>query len=316
MLMSLDFELSRIRGSRAAGIALDWSKCYDRISLSVLRRAAELAGIPQQMAALMISIYESPRHIRIDTAVGMRMAPVRGLVPGCPAATDWMTLLTWPWLCKVRSLNDRIKGRAWVDDLTAWMEGPTEELCDFIDQTLVITTSMQDNLGLQLNLIKSGILVSHADLKATMLERPHGINVEVKDCIKDLGVAQGRAREATQLGRQRWQSATSRLGRTARLALPFGNRVKIAATSALIAATYGSAARPSPAGLLSSMRRWMMHAVWRGTTRVCAELLLHTGDIPWRGDPWALTLWKLCDFFGALVRTAVLTSSLWLSSGK
>ena len=49
-----------------------------------------------------------------------------------------------------------------------------------------------------------------------------------------------------------------------------------------------------------------MHAVWRGTTRVCAELLLHTADIPWRGDPWALTIWKLCDFFGSLLRTGYL----------
>ena len=231
------------------------------------------------------------------------MTPVRGLVPGCPAATDWMTLLTWPWLCKVRALNDQVKGRAWVDDLTAWLEGPTETLSDFVHQALEVTNCMQTSLGLQLNLIKSGILVSHEDLKAAMTELPLGTCVAVKDCIKDLGVAQGRAREATQLGRLRWQASTARLGRTAKLTLPFGSRVKIAATSALTAATYGSAARPTPAGLLSNMRRWMMHAVWRGTTRVCAELLLHTGDVPWRGDPWALTLWKLCDFFGSLIRT-------------
>ena len=106
-----------------------------------------------------------------------------------------------------------------------------------VGQTLDVTANMQDSLGLQLNLIKSGILVSREIVEKAMEEPPHDINVVVKDCIKELGVAQGRRREATQLSQQRWHSSTARLGRTAKLALPFGKRVKIAATSALTAAT-------------------------------------------------------------------------------
>ena len=67
LMMSLDFEISRIKGTRAAGIALDWSKCYDRISLNVLRSAAALAGIPQPITDLMTSIYESALTIRLGS---------------------------------------------------------------------------------------------------------------------------------------------------------------------------------------------------------------------------------------------------------
>ena len=103
----------------------------------------------------MLAMYQALRHLRSEGAVGVVKNPVRGLVPGCPATTDWLMLLARPWLSRVRQIEAGVKGRTWVDDLTAWQKADFEKLVAFVQLVLQLTGSMRAAFGLKLNLIKS-----------------------------------------------------------------------------------------------------------------------------------------------------------------
>ena len=116
---ALVFELARSRGDQLAGVALDWSKCYDRLPLVLLEEFAAKAGMPRALVGPMLAAYRQPRRLAVDGMAGVLRAPVCGLAPGCPAATDWLALVMSPWLFKARRLSVGVRARAYVDDLTA-----------------------------------------------------------------------------------------------------------------------------------------------------------------------------------------------------
>lgn len=76
-----------------AGIAVDWSKCYEHIPLSVLNEIADRAGLPAAVTRPMPAAYAFLRQICADGLAGEPLVPARGLAPGCPVATDWIALL-------------------------------------------------------------------------------------------------------------------------------------------------------------------------------------------------------------------------------
>ena len=105
-----------------AGLATDWSKCYDRLPLGVLGEVAEASGISPRVSGPMLAAYANPRRVCVDGLLGKGASPTCGLAPGCPAATDWLALVMYPWLGKgqgpkcgrrcqgVRGRPDRVVG--------------------------------------------------------------------------------------------------------------------------------------------------------------------------------------------------------------
>ena len=59
---ALVFELARSRGDQLAGVALDWSKCYDRLPLALLEEFAAKAGMPWALVGPMLAAYRQPRR--------------------------------------------------------------------------------------------------------------------------------------------------------------------------------------------------------------------------------------------------------------
>lgn len=103
------------------GLALDFSKCYDRVPLEVLREVAQRAGVPRRVAEPMIACYVHERRVRADGLAGPAQEPVRGLVPGCPAETHWLALVAHCWAGPVRAAGG--DPRDYVDDLVAVCSG-------------------------------------------------------------------------------------------------------------------------------------------------------------------------------------------------
>ena len=104
---------------------MDWSKCYDRLRLSVLRSIATAAGLPGSISGPMLAAYGQARRVLCEGMAGALRVPNCGLAPGCPAATDWLGMLMYPWLVKAREAieEEERRCRAYVDDLTAWAKG-------------------------------------------------------------------------------------------------------------------------------------------------------------------------------------------------
>ena len=51
-------------------------------------------GLNGQLVALYLDMYQAPRAIKLFDAVGSWRVPASGLVPGCPAATFLMGLVS------------------------------------------------------------------------------------------------------------------------------------------------------------------------------------------------------------------------------
>ena len=93
--LALLVEKARKLGVHLSGIAIDWSKAYDRIPLAYLDVLAAEAGLPPEIAKPMLAAYRAPRRVRMGPLAGQLQTPTHGIPPGCPAATH----NGWPWRC-------------------------------------------------------------------------------------------------------------------------------------------------------------------------------------------------------------------------
>ena len=82
--LALLLEEARAAGLPVSGLAVDWSKCYDRLPLAALADVAEAAGVPHEIAAPMLAAYGWPRRIKVDDLASEEITPSCGLAPGCP----------------------------------------------------------------------------------------------------------------------------------------------------------------------------------------------------------------------------------------
>ena len=122
--------------------------------------------------------------------------------------------------------------------------------------------------------------------------------VPVVAALKDLGVAQGGGREGKEMQAKRSKEAFKRLEWIARAGVSRAKRARLVAGSALAAGMYGTAAHVHDHDLLPSLRRWVMHALYRGSRFASIELFMHL-VLPFRGaDPWRVALkkgWEACS---------------------
>ena len=197
-----------------AGVAYDWSKCYDRLPLGLLEELVEKIGMPAALKGPMLAAYAAPRRVLYMGLASEEVHPTCGLTPGCPAATDWLALLMLPWLLRVRRLNET-KARAYVDDLTAWATGHD---CVEVTQLIVkLTADFERATSLVLHEGKSRRFANGPDLRRRLLEAGEGPRVD--SWFKDLGVIQNVGKKRTK-GPGRLTGAIARVKRVAQLAVP------------------------------------------------------------------------------------------------
>jgi hypothetical protein len=116
--------------------------------------------------------------------------------------------------------------------------------------------------------------------------------------LKDLGVAQGFGKPARELQAARAKTAFSRLELVARLGLPRKALCRLAASSALVAGMYGAACHVYDSDFLSSLRNWVMHALYRGSRFAQVRLFVHLVLPSPLADPWQVALrkgWAACE---------------------
>ena len=101
----------------------------------------------------MLAAYANARRVCADGLLGKGASPTCGLAPGCPAATDWLALVMYPWLAKSRALNEQVSARAYVDDQTSW--SVSEECVEDVQSLVALTDGLGRDLRLKANDIKS-----------------------------------------------------------------------------------------------------------------------------------------------------------------
>lgn len=112
--LGVDVDLVHADRVELAGLALDWSMCYIHVPLFLLEQLALRVGLPAAVWRPMLSAHAAPHFVVADGTSGDAVVPIRGLAPGCPAATHWLALLTHclrgalAWASRMRS-TERVR---------------------------------------------------------------------------------------------------------------------------------------------------------------------------------------------------------------
>ena len=88
LLLGMELGEARAFDEALAGVAVDWSKCYDRLGFNFVAANLEAAGVPTWFSGPLLAMYQVPRHLKVDGAMGTPRVPVRCIPPGCPS-TSW-----------------------------------------------------------------------------------------------------------------------------------------------------------------------------------------------------------------------------------
>ena len=69
-------------------------------------------GYPSGFCGPLMAMYQAPRHIKIDGAMGKTHHPLRCIPPGCLAAVDVLAMITFPWVKQSRLVMGNCSARA------------------------------------------------------------------------------------------------------------------------------------------------------------------------------------------------------------
>ena len=306
--LALILQQARTAGWQVDGLAVDWSKCYDRLPLSVLRAVADAAGIPPGIATPMLAAYSFPRRLIADGLAGELYSPTCGLTPGCPAATHWLALLMFCWAQELKAHEPDIIHREYVDDLTAHRQhNNPDDAVTRVVRLIQITESLARDTRLQLNVDKSRCFSTHAPTRAALT----GSSIQAAAHFIDLGVDQHvGSRPCNAKRRKRTEEMAQRCSRIYLVPAPLHWRGNLTQASATSLGCYAPEANPIPMGLLRQMRHDAFVAAWRHTFR-CAPEVAFTMFLHWRADPLAIAaVSPLLYLRGALERGVITRDAL------
>jgi hypothetical protein len=136
--------------------------------------------------------------------------------------------------------------------------------------------------------------------------------------LKDLGVAQGLGKEAREGAAKRHATLQQRTAAISMLPVSGAKAERLVAISGIPAGLYGVAARPPDADTLACMRRWVMHACYKGSRFVQASLWFVLCAASWRSDPVKVWMTKAAEACARQVRThgLDLLQRVWEAGGR
>lgn len=294
--LALELEAAEALEEGIAGTALDWRKAYDHVGLASAQALLTRAGVPAWLLQPAFSAYSARRRLRVGRALGGPWQPTSGLLPGCALAVFFLSVLTLPWLRRTGAIDDRLRRRIYVDDLTVWMRGPAAEAGEAVAAAMAETLAFEQAMDWRLNRGKSAQFANRRDLRRWLrLQHPE---VGATTGIRDLGVVAtaGPARRCPVSG-ARVRLAAGRFARVGRLPLPFRQRCLMGAAAGTAAGLYGAACGRPPARELAGLRAAARLAVCRGGLRSAAEVVFGVLSPSWRLDPEAVVvlapLWQV-----------------------
>ena len=165
--LAWDADVARARGEAAAGLAVDFSKCYDGVRLPLLRRALAASAWPVALVGPLLAAYGAPRSLRVGGALGEPWEPACGIPAGCPLAVDVLAVLTSAWVAAVARVAPALARRAYVDDLTAWGAGAPALLAPAVAAAWSATLGFAGAFQLTVNLAKSRVVAAPVALRGT-----------------------------------------------------------------------------------------------------------------------------------------------------
>ena len=268
--LSMRLALARLSGVKISGLAIDWSKCYDRLPLHVLQELCEHMQIPPGLWKPMLDMYSRPRAILLQGGIGQAIVPTHGLPPGCPCAVDWLTLVMCMLTRATIGLAPLVQSRPYVDDITS--DVSTMDCQDAVDAVTAMDTTARafgGAFGLVLHPRKCKRFSTCNEVRKMLGPLP---GPQVVTDFVDLGVLQSASNLRTPAeSLRRAELALVKMSRISLVALPFSQRCLLVSASGVPTALFGMAAQP--------LSNYVVNAVRRKLFSGCS---LRNGPILWR----------------------------------
>lgn len=277
---------SRRTGETMSGVAIDWTKCYDMVALSLIPRVAQAAGVPPAVWRPVHDMYGAPRSILLAGAMGKTATPTKGIPAGCPLAGEWLALTAHMLVAGMRAIGPQVVPRPYVDDLTAAVWG-REGAAEHVQRVW----SIVGHFGMVFRWVAAPTKCARfSTARAVRAELAATEGPPVQDAFLDLGVMQRTtgARDAGNAA-ERDLRAFKKMARMRALKLNFDWRCRMVASSGLPTALYGAECHPVSEERLKELRRAAFGAIWRSGNRAASEVVLSILS-PWRADPGAIAI--------------------------
>ena len=124
--LAVQVERALLEGSDLAGVSLDYSKCFDRIPITIVLRLAERIGMDARLLKAIKGMFDQlQRRFRVNGAVGKPFTSTNGILQGCPLSVIFLNLLICVW---IRAVKEEVPGaelHAFADDTGATATGST-----------------------------------------------------------------------------------------------------------------------------------------------------------------------------------------------
>ena len=286
--LSLRLALARLAGVTVSGLAIDWSKCYDRLPLQVLKDLSLHLGLPAGLWMPMLDMYSRPRAILLQGGIGQAQAPSHGLPPGCPCAVDWLTLVMSMLTRATSNIAPTVQSRPYVDDITSDISTlDVAEAVEAVTEMDRVARAFGGAFGLVLHERKSKRFSTCKTVRSALGRLP-GPKVVVD--FVDLGVLQSVSNiRTTAESVRRAELALVKLSRISLVALPFHQRCLLTSASGVPTAMFGMAAQPLSNVVVLGLRTAAFGAIWRSGKRSAQEIVFGL-LAPSRTDPLAVSV--------------------------
>eukprot|EP00971_Amphidinium_carterae_P069250 1370311-Amphidinium_carterae.2 len=112
--LAAEAERATAKGEPFAAVFLDCSKCYERVDLDKLERAAEAARFPLEALRLALHMYRGRRRILVNGALSEAVVATSGIPAGCGLAVDLLHAFLQHQLY---ASHLKVSVRKYVDDM-------------------------------------------------------------------------------------------------------------------------------------------------------------------------------------------------------
>lgn len=284
--LALRMAWARTTGEALSGVAIDWTKCYDKVALDVLPRVAEAARLPAAIWRPMYSMYTATRSVLLNGSVGEAALPTHGITAGCPLAGEMLALVAHMLVAKLRDISPRVFPRPYVDDLTTAIIG-TAGAAQLVQRTWQVV----GDFGRVFKWVTAtGKCARYSTDKRVRDALDACEGPRTQDVFIDLGVAQHTTqRRVLDLLDERERRALHKMSRSQALRLDFWWRCRMVSGSGVPTALYGIESTPFSQERLASLRCAAFWAIWRGGAKAAREIVM-TVLVPWRADPLTVAL--------------------------
>ena len=113
----MQVEKSLLEGTPLAGVALDYSKCFDRIPLKITFKLAEHLGMHVSIRRPLQAMYgQLRRRFQVAGSLGAEFAATNGILQGCPLSVVLVNMLMNVWTLAVKAEVGGAVPQSFADD--------------------------------------------------------------------------------------------------------------------------------------------------------------------------------------------------------